>query len=349
MRQLIVWLAALLPAAPALAQNAPLSALPERGAVLSTDIIPIEPAAGPQLMQTTVQAIVAAGGGTATGVTIPGFTCSGSPIIACTVGVPAGEVYAGPCGGAAAAPAFRELCAADLPPSGVTSGTYTAPTSITINATGQVTSIVGGACVSACGMPALSSFVWVNQGSATAIQPIAGGPIGMSVPDAGGSTNAWRGIFLSAPTCPWKVRVTIQASVPNTGSVTVNGLYLYDGTALIGFETAYFAGGYEERVEHITNVTTDGSTPYHSNMGFVIRNDYTGPWEIQIRDDCTNYYFDSSQEGVVFYNLYSEAVGSYLTAANVGYAADQSQGASSPGFFSLQNWQAYADANLNGP
>ena len=89
------------PPAPLRAQNAPLSALPARGAAQADDLIPIQPAAGPQLMQTTVQAILAAGGGgTATGISLPGFSCAGSPTIACTVDAAADAVYAGPCGGA---------------------------------------------------------------------------------------------------------------------------------------------------------------------------------------------------------------------------------------------------------
>ena len=231
----------------------------------------------------------------------------------------------------------------------MTAGAYTSIISVGVNAAGQVTSIVGGGCTTSCGMPALASFSWVNQGGATATQPVSGGPIGMSLPDVGGSSNAWRGLFLATPNCPWKVTVTIRYSVPNTGAVATNGLYLYNGTKLIGFESLYIGSGYQQRVEHITNVVMDGTTVYGSNTGWVIRNDYNSPLNIQIRDDCTNYYFDSSVDGISFNNLYSEAIGSYITATNVGFAADQSQAASSPGFMSLETWQTYPNSNLNGP
>lgn len=56
------------------AQNAPLSGLPQRGTVQGTDIIPIMPAGGPQLMQTTVLSLAsvlgASGGGLVASVTL---------------------------------------------------------------------------------------------------------------------------------------------------------------------------------------------------------------------------------------------------------------------------------------
>ncbi len=154
---------------------------------------------------------------------------------------------------------------------------------------------------------------------------------------------------MNAPSCPWKITATVRASIPNTGNVVVNGLYLYDGTKLEGFESLYGTSGFEQRVEHITNVSTDGLPAWNSNQGFVMRNDYESAWNVQIRDDCTNYYFDSSEEGVVFYNLFSEPVGTWLTATKIGFGADQSQGAASAGLFELQSWQVELDANLNGP
>lgn len=349
MRLLIAMLAAALPTGAALAQNAPLSALPVRGTVQSTDIIPIEPAAGPQLMQTTVTALAAAidAGGTVAGITVPGFTCAGSPTIACTVAAPANQVYAGPCGGPAAAPAFRAICTADLPMVG-TAGNYVLPISITTDAYGRVTNIVGGACTSSCGMPALGAFTWVNQGGATASQPITAGPIGLSIPDSGSSVE-WRGLFVAVPTCPWKLTATVRASLPNTNSSSANGIYLYDGTKLVGWETLYTSNGYMSRIEHINSVSVDGSTPFSGNQGFVMRNDIQSPLATQIRDDCTSYYFDSSVDGVVFFNEYSEAVGSYIAATNIGVGGVQVQGATSPLYVSLFAWQLYGDANLNGP
>ena len=171
----------------------------------------------------------------------------------------------------------------------------------------------------------------------------------MQFPDSGSGEVVWRVLAVDVPSCPWKVTATVQYSAPNTNNVVVNGIYLSDGTKLIGFESELTSSGFIERVEHITNVTTDGPNVYASNTGFSLRNDYQGTWAVQIRDDCTNYYFDSSVNGVVWYNLYSEAVGTWLTATRAGFGASQSQGATAPGFFTLNTWQVYGDANLDGP
>jgi hypothetical protein len=159
----------------------------------------------------------------------------------------------------------------------------------------------------------------------------------------------WRGLFQSLPSCPWKVSIAVQYSVPQTNNVVINGLYLYNGTRLDGFETEYSTGGFQQRLERITNVTTDGSTPWFSATGFVMRSDYNQLYYEQIRDDCTNYYFDSSVNGVFWYNLTSEAVGAWLTATEIGFGGSQSQGAASPGIATLSSWQVSPDANLNGP
>jgi hypothetical protein len=80
-----------------------------------------------------------------------------------------------------------------------------------------------------------------------------------------------------------------------------------------------------------------------------MRNDFTSTLYLQIRDDCTNYYFDSSVNGVVWVQEYSEAVGSYITATKVGFGGIQVQGATSPLYLSVNNWQFFPDATLNGP
>jgi hypothetical protein len=429
------------------AQNSPLSGLAPRGAVQASDIIPIMPAGGAQLMQTTVGAIIAPASAGATGtvqsvnLNLPGaFTCTGGPItasgtISCALAnESANSFLAGPASGGAAAPSFRAIqiadlfggagassstflrgdgawatagagsvtsvglslptifavsgspvtgsgtlmgalvsemanaffaapngssgtptfrlmATADLPASGVTAGVYVSPNSVTVNSAGQVTGIVGNqlCIVNSCAAPLLSTFTWVNPGSASASQPIANGPIALSLPDSGSTCCTWRGIFQSVTACPWKVTAALQASVPTSNNVDLNGLYLYNGTKLIGFELEETNSGYIQRIEHITNVTTDGSTPWNSASGWSMRNDYNGIIFEQIRDDCTNYYFDSSVNGVTYYTLYQEAVGSYMTATEVGYGGDQSQGATSPLLLSLTNWVPEPDANLNGP
>lgn len=77
-------------------------------------------------------------------------TVSGSPVTSTGSLQPAlltqtaNKVLAGPASGSAATPTFRSLVISDLPASGVTGGTYTNPSSVTVNSEGQVTAIASG-------------------------------------------------------------------------------------------------------------------------------------------------------------------------------------------------------------
>lgn len=53
-------------------------------------------------------------------------------------------IFSGPTTGVASAPTFRSLVVNDLPNSGVTANTYASPSSVTVNAKGQITAITAG-------------------------------------------------------------------------------------------------------------------------------------------------------------------------------------------------------------
>jgi len=56
----------------------------------------------------------------------------------------ANRIFAGPSSGSASAPTFRAMVVNDLPNSGVLAGAYASPSSVTVNAKGQVTAITAG-------------------------------------------------------------------------------------------------------------------------------------------------------------------------------------------------------------
>lgn len=170
-------------------------------------------------------------------------------------------------------------------------------------------------------LPALSAFTWVNQNggaSATATQSstyTTNGPITLYLPYA--SALNWKGLFQNVPgSTPWKIQAQMSIA---TNYINSNGmgLYLYDGTKLVGLElliqTAASNTGMGFRVEHVTNVTTDGATQVSGHAGLA------GTWWLQIRCDGTNYYFDWSLDGANWFNLWSEAIGAYITATKIGF------------------------------
>jgi hypothetical protein len=69
------------------------------------------------------------------------------------------------------------------------------------------------------------------------------------------------------------------------------------------------------------------------------------PIWLQIRDSGTDLFFDLSYDGVNFFNLFSEAVGTHLTPTDIAFGGAQS---STITLDTLLNWTIFNDANLNG-
>lgn len=178
----------------------------------------------------------------------------------------------------------------------------------------------GGDSAPVATVPALSGFAWVNQGTNTAVQTTASGPILMTFPSViTGSVN-WRGLFVSQPSPPYKLQAQIKMSVLLFANTQLAGVYFYDGTKLEGFEFLSQSGGTTPRVEQITNVTSDSSSAYtgQSFIGNPLSPMNAAIW-VQLRNDGTTIYFDYSFDGVNFVNVYSEAIGSFLTPTKIGF------------------------------
>ncbi len=169
-------------------------------------------------------------------------------------------------------------------------------------------------------LPPLSDFTWVNQGSSTAVQRVTDGPILSAIEDASGLE--WRGLFKSVlGAAPYKVQAQLRGLVAGYTNSQAVGLYFYNGTKLMGFEFLIQSSGVLPRVERINSVTSDNGTAatYGSLSQAQMLNPYMSPIWLQLRNDGTDLYFDYSLDGANFTNLWSEAVGSFITPTQYGF------------------------------
>jgi hypothetical protein len=124
---------------------------------------------------------------------------------------------------------------------------------------------------------------------------------------------------------PYSIALELsQANGSNLMGATDSGLYLFDGTKLEGIECLSTGtnGVPELRVEHITNVTTDGSTVFGGNTFPSFNNTencLAGAFYVRWRNNGTTLFADASPDGVVWNNFYSEAVGSFITPTSYGW------------------------------
>ena len=89
----------------------------------------------------------------------------------------------------------------------------------------------------------------------------------------------------------------------------------------MGFEFLIQSSGVLPRVERINSVTSDNGTAatYGSQSQAQMLNSYMSPVWVQLRNDGTDLYFDYSLDGANFINLWSEAVGSFITPTQYGF------------------------------
>ena len=130
-------------------------------------------------------------------------------------------------------------------------------------------------------------------------------------------------------------------SIQSYTNSNMTGVYFYDGTKLMGLEfvtqTRATAGlGNILRVERMADVSTDTSTAYQSTA-FTI-NPTTSCIFVRLRNNGTTLYFDIALDGVSYYPVYSETVGSFITPTDVGFGGLCSTGNGFGAQVTLSSW-----------
>jgi hypothetical protein len=232
----------------------------------------------------------------------------------------------------------------------VGTGSAGAPTVLGTGTAGQPLCSLGSSADPAfqtvCGESVtLSGYSWVNKGTSTDTQTTTGGAILLNV--ANNAALNWRIIQVAQPSTPYKVVVQIRCGSAYVNSQTC-GIYFYDGTKLEGIEDLTQSGfSNTGRVEKITNVNTDDSTAASSTNSAVSVAGVSPEW-LQLRNDGATMSFDYSMDGENFVNLFSEAVGTFMTPVDVGAGGVSVNGGSPSLFVDILNWHTCGNVTLSG-
>lgn len=138
-------------------------------------------------------------------------------------------------------------------------------------------------------------------------------------------------------TIPYTLIATMQCALANPPVNTqLCGLYISDGTKLIGFEMLsqnLTNGNNQLRVEEITNVNTDNSTAAGPTTG-LIANEF---WTVQIVNDGTHRTFSYYTNGG-FVQFLQQASGTFLTETVAGFGGLSGGGTADAGVNTLLYW-----------
>lgn len=172
-------------------------------------------------------------------------------------------------------------------------------------------------------LPLLSAFTWVNQGTASAKQTVANGPIQITVVD-NASAN-WRLLKQAVPATPYKLVVQLRSTRPRAANSQAACLYFYDGTKLEGFEFLSALAGVAPSIFKMNDTVGTGRSQvsagyFTSEVGQSV-DSFNAPVWLQFRNDGTSIYFDWSVDGVNFTNLYSETMATFITPTAIGIGA----------------------------
>jgi hypothetical protein len=218
---------------------------------------------------------------------------------------------AGPVSGGPAVPGFRDIQSTDLPvattslvgavkPDGTTT---TIDPDGTIHVVGGNNGLFGGLLSTP---PALASWTWANQGSATASQGSINNSIALVVPSA---ANNVRFLYQSAVTAPWTVTVYLRALLAQSDSQII-GLYLYDSSTgkILGFE--YYqsqTGGSGYRATRWNSTSGGGTIPFTGTSPTIL----TDLWLRAVNTGTTLQYW-VSPDGENWLDIYSEPLTSWV-------------------------------------
>lgn len=175
----------------------------------------------------------------------------------------------------------------------------------------------------ASSLPLLSAFTWVNQGTATAKQTQANGPIQITVID--NATSNWRLLKQAVPATPYKLVVELRSTHPRAANSQAACLYFYDGTKLEGFEFLSALAGVQPAIFKMNDTGGTGrsqvSAGYFTAEVAASVDSFKAPVWLQFRNDGTSIYFDWSVDGLNFTNLYSETMATFITPTSIGIGA----------------------------
>lgn len=175
--------------------------------------------------------------------------------------------------------------------------------------------------------PAVASWTWRNQGSATATDDA--GAVVLKTITAGINLRI---LELSAPTPPY----TRTASMLFTGDTNGQcGLCWTDGTKVVGFIFSIVGGVPTLGVYKYTNVTTFSATYTTASVPLMVG----GPVLLQISDDNTNRLCRISGDKKNWYEVHSVARTDFLTPTTIGWLVDGGTSSVKPAVATLVSWE----------
>ncbi|HWV47801.1 MAG TPA: hypothetical protein VN039_17545, partial [Nitrospira sp.] len=285
------------------------SGLSVTGGVLSAD--------APPIATTGSTGVISVGSGLS--VTGGGILSANAPAIATTSTpgiVSVGDGLAVTAGG---------VLSANSPPVATTSSTGVVSVGSGLSITGA--GVLSRSTSYSVGVPALSSFTKVNQGTST-VSEVSGSSITMSgVGSAAGTYNNFL-LYKAAPSSPYRLAAYLSVGAQ---AVTYfgGGLAFYD-TSTTRFVEVFFCWNVNSvcniQVSKWSSPTTFNSTPI--TWGWSMNS--AGFW-LGLRDDGTNVYYEYSSDGANFVTIYSEPKSSgYLSSySNVALVTNLSNATSS--------------------